>query len=352
MKSVESSAVRFGVDGRDALSALCRSRGWNEVWLIADRHIRGDAIEFTGRLPVSWCPASPAPHNPVEEFFDLLRDCPSSRPQAIVAIGGGSALDFGKALLAAAIFDRRPAGENDLRILARQLEGDPRPRPDLVLIPTTYSTAAFTTNAGLTLGKGKFILRGENLRADWILGDDMILQAGGAHILPTIFGPLNNCLEGTIARRQKSTTGVALLEVAASTIFESLEGAIGRTMQPVPTGELLTASWLASLGIQGAALGAGHAVPHILGAVHGVPHATASALMIADLLRRRGDPRLHVVQAAMECFAMPASLDQIGIDSVARTELEVPLSTHSLFHRDVSEGRESSAKECLSRLAI
>jgi maleylacetate reductase len=348
---LQFSAIRLGCDLAESLDELGLTRHWRKVWLIGDRHAAATLSMLAGRLPQAWVAPVVLPHNPVAAILAMFGAAPAGSPDAVIAVGGGSLADAAKILLAGAVFETRPRSTAELAALAtRVLAAGNMIHPDLIQVPTTYATAAFTPNAALSADNAKLIMRAPFLRAEAILCDANLLAAGGEASLATAFGALNHCIEGLSGQRQERASARRALEGAADILIRELLLASERGLDARAAQELITGSWMASFGVQGARLGAGHALPHVLGAVAGVPHAATSALMVLDGLRRAGDGRMSDIAKVMRRLNLPLQWSALGLDDGTREQVRVSLASHKLFEADVRAGDEQSAAACLARI--
>ena len=348
---LQLSAIRFGCHLAEVIDELRTTRRWRNAWLIGDRHASASLAMLAAGLPQAWLAPVVLPHNPAAAILDLFASMPTVSPDVVIAVGGGSLADAAKILVAGAVFETRPRNTADLAALAtRVLAAGTMVHPDLIQVPTTYATAAFTPNAALSADGAKLIMRAPFLRAEAIVCDAGLLAAGGQAALATAFGALNHCVEALSGQRQERVSARHALQGAADILIRELlltseAGVDARAAQ-----ELITASWMASFGVQGARLGAGHALPHVLGAVAGVPHAATSALMVLDGLRRAGDGRVADITTIMRRLNLPLRFSALGLDEGMREQACASLAAHKLFEGDVRTGDEQSAAACLARL--
>ncbi|MHB8672995.1 MAG: iron-containing alcohol dehydrogenase family protein [Candidatus Limnocylindrales bacterium] len=209
------------------------------------------------------------------------------RPDAIVAIGGGSVIDSAKCLaLSIAV------GEIGPFLIGTDAEGQPvhpvLPPIEIpvVAVPTTLSGAEVTPSAGVTDPSGaKRFVRGPQLAAAIICADPDVLATTPQPVLvATAMMALSHCLESLY-----STSANALSSATALLGAESL--ARGLTLLAgAPFGDLFEAlavgSVLAGIAIGGTSSGLQHAVCHVLGATRDGPsQAQAHAIMLTHVMR-------------------------------------------------------------------
>jgi maleylacetate reductase len=197
---------------------------------------------------------------------DRWEEVPSHRIEVpdgvdtIVAIGGGSAIDTGKAASAAT--------------------GLP-----LVSVPTTYSGAEWTSFFGVRdperrmRGGGA----GANLHAI-VYEPQLTLELPIAETVGTSLNALAHCAEALYVReRTPESDGEAL--AGAELIGEWLPGVVEQPGDPAAREQLLRGACHAGAALGGSMLALGHALAQGLGGRYGAPHGALNALTLPAALR-------------------------------------------------------------------
>jgi maleylacetate reductase len=178
----------------------------------------------------------------------------------IVAIGGGSAIDTGKAASAAS--------------------GLP-----LVSVPTTYSGAEWTSFFGvrdpdrLMRGGGA----GANLHAI-VYEPQLTLGLRVPETVGTSLNALAHCAEALYVRERTPETDADAL-AGAELIGEWLPRVVGRPDDPEAREQLLRGACHAGAALGGSMLALGHALAQALGGRYGAPHGALNALTLPPALR-------------------------------------------------------------------
>ena len=246
---------------------------------------------------------------------------------AVVAIGGGSALDVGK--LAAAIASaERPAADYALMRAAL-----PERRAKLVLVPTTAGTGSEATRTSVfaACDGRKLWAWGDALRADLALLDPALTRDLPRGLtVATGVDALVHAIEAATARRA-SPLGDAFALHAIRMITASLPRAAENPADLEARGRMLVAAHLAGLAIDLAGTGVAHALGHALGTIGKVHHgravghalraalawnSAASPVRYAAVARALGVPeagRDETALAAEAAAAYAAFLDRVGL---------------------------------------
>lgn len=207
----------------------------------------------------------------------------SAGVQAVVAVGGGSVLDLGKAVAGLAL------GEQPVEAYLG-VDGAPEPLPNqnlfFVAIPTTAGTGAeVTKNAVLSvtsLGQ-KVSLRGPQLLPDLALVDPALTD--------------NSPLPVTMGSGMDAVTQVieAYVSCKASPLTDSLcRAALPGGLRALHTlaqaetaearDELAYASLIGGLALANAGLGAVHGLAGVIGGMTGSPHGQICAALLPHVL--------------------------------------------------------------------
>jgi len=195
------------------------------------------------------------------------------RPDLIVAVGGGSAIDAAKAIvfLYVKIAPARDAGFK---------------KPLFAAIPTTSGTGSEVTNISvITVDGVKKVLVD-----DAFLPDLAIIDADFTKTLPlsiladTVFDALTHALEAYISSRA-SDCADAFAEKAIKLIFRYLKEILASGDNPEARSRLHHAACIAGMSFTNASLGINHSMAHALASSFGVAHGKANAVFLAHTLK-------------------------------------------------------------------
>ena len=251
---------------------------------------------------------------PSDEWIDRQRErLPDPGPDLVVAVGGGSVLDAGKALAAMAcesgptraylegVGDRPPSGA----------------RAPWIAVPTTMGTGSEATyNAVLGRpgleGGYKRSLRHERYVADWVLLDaGLTASLPRAVVITAGMDAFSQLLESYLA-----PTSTPLLDRWIGYGLELAGRALPRLMEQHGEADLAAerhdmalAATLSGVALTGTGLGTVHGLIGPLGAVSGIPHGSACANVLPAAMR-------HTLEAARAAGGEARSLVE---DRMART---------------------------------
>jgi alcohol dehydrogenase class IV len=158
----------------------------------------------------------------VVAFIDSLRD----KPEIILSIGGGSATDFAKAVLAQYIF-----GTFDgLGLSGEWPKQKTETKPLLISVPTTAGSGAEASRYYVTYDKDdhhKVFGKSWELIADWIMLDPVFLESVPKPILISCaFDVFLHYFESLICRYEKSNSGQMISLFGISKLMENLNSII------------------------------------------------------------------------------------------------------------------------------
>lgn len=222
------------------------------------------------------------PGEPTVALVDeLVARMDARPPDAVVAIGGGSALDVAKAARAAHS-QRTP--------FARLLAGEApvaEPRIPLVTVPTTSGTGSEVSGGAVVVdpaGGRKLGVASPLMRAQHALVDPLLtLGLPPAATMGTGADALAQAIGGVIVRNGNPGS-VALGLEACRHVAAGLPAAVADGGDRAARAELSLGSLLAGLSMNLSDCGADHALGHAIGGRLGLPHGLSVGLVLAETL--------------------------------------------------------------------
>lgn len=204
---------------------------------------------------------------------------------AIIAIGGGSAMDCAKGVGARAVYPKKPVQRmaGVLRVRRRL--------PALIAIPTTAGTGSETTLAAVITDsrtRQKHVLMSFPLIPRYA-----VLDASLTYTLPpqltvtTGMDALTHAVEAYIGRSTTKETRRLALE-AAGLVFENVRTAYAEGNNHPARENMLHAAYKAGIAFSKSYVGYIHAIAHTLGGRYGTPHGLANAVIMPYVLEAYG----------------------------------------------------------------
>ena len=218
------------------------------------------------------------PDAPVDKISNGVKKFLEYKPEAIVAVGGGSAIDSSKAI----------------REFALKIDhyGD----VGLIAVPTTSGTGSEVTSFAVvndTEAKVKYPLVSESLTADEaILDAELVKSVPPAitadtgmdvftHALEAYVSTAHNEFSSALAEKAIEICGVFLLRAY-------LDGNDMHARQ-----KMHVASCMAGLAFNSASLGITHSMAHQLGAIFHIPHGRANAMLLPHIVEFNANINKH-----------------------------------------------------------
>ena len=226
---------------------------------------------------------SPNPRE--DEIAEGCSQFKSGKHDAIIAIGGGSAMDGGKAICLTA--------NNDIPLWDFEWEkppqkiGENNKFPKLITIPTTAGTGAETESTAMVtdLEKGmKLCIMHPDLKPSLALLDpELTLKLPASLTAWTGADAMIHSIEGYCVPGFHPMCDSAALE-SLSLISKSLILAVEEPQNVAARGAMLVASCLGGISfIKG--LGLVHAIAHMVGAEYDTHHGLTNAIILPTVLR-------------------------------------------------------------------
>ena len=204
---------------------------------------------------------------------------------ALIAFGGGSAMDCAKAVGARIARPKMPLSKmQGLLKIHKSI-------PLLIAIPTTAGTGSETTVASVIVDSKthhKYVINDFCLIPKYALLDPKVTLGLPNHLTATTgMDALTHAIEAYIGKsRTKGTKSAA--EMAVKLIFENLERAYNNGSDIDARANMLHASYLAGTAFTKSYVGYVHAVAHTLGGKYGIAHGLANAVLLPKVLRAYG----------------------------------------------------------------
>ncbi len=225
--------------------------------------------------------------NPRVETADTLAEqIVEGAHDAVVAVGGGSSLDAGKA---AAMLARNPG--NALSWVGRR-DFDAAPLP-FIAIPTTCGTGSEVTWVSVLSHPAsgrKVSVKGDAMFPAWALVDaNLVASLPRALVASTGMDALTHALEATTVSLHNPVSD-ALAEQAIALILRYLPRAYRDMSGDQEAREgLMRAATLAGLAFGSSDVGAVHCLSETLGGLYDLPHGEANAMLLCPVMRSHGE---------------------------------------------------------------
>jgi maleylacetate reductase len=234
--------VRWGLD---ALPEVCAEAGLTEPLLVASPR---------WNLPIS------ARTRWTEVPSERIDDAAAQADGGVIALGGGSAIDLGKAISAVA--------------------GVP-----LVSVPTTYAGAEWTTYYGVRDPERKMRGGGAGARPTGIVYDpELTLDLPRETTVGTAMNALAHCAEALYVHGHNPRADEHAL-IGARLIAEWLPRVVEAPRDLEARTELLRGACHGGAALGGSGLALAHAMAQAIGGRYGLPHGTLNGICLPPALR-------------------------------------------------------------------
>ncbi len=301
------------------LGQVCKAEGADAVLIVTDAGIikNGLVVPLEAVLKengVSYTIYDKTQPNPtvanVEAAVALYRE---NGCKALIAIGGGSAMDCAKAVGARIAYPKRQVGQMGgiLRVL--------RKIPTLIAIPTTAGTGSETTLAAVITDERashKYALMSFPLIPNYAVLDPELTYTLPPQLTATTgMDALTHAVEAYIGRSTSRQTRALALS-ATKLIFANIQSAYLDGSNRVARENMLHAAYQAGVAFSKSYVGYIHAVAHSLGGRYGTPHGLANAVVMPYVLESYGKcayRKLHRLAVAAGVSAATDS-DQAGAE--------------------------------------
>ena len=288
--------------GLGELGRVCAEAGIERPLLVASS--RWDVLTLPVEVAGRWREV------PSERIGEAIAAGPGA--DGILAVGGGSAIDLGKAISAAAALP-------------------------LVSLPTTYAGAEWTTYFGVRDPQRRMRGGGGGARPSGIVYEpELTLGLPPETTVGTAMNALAHCAEALYAQGHNAAADEQAL-AGAALVSRSLPRAVDHPTELAPRTELLRGACHAGAALAGSNLALAHAMAQAVGGRYGLPHGTLNgiclppvlrfnAVVVPESIRRFGqavgapeDPAARVEELA--ALSGPVRLGELGVPEADLPEL-------------------------------
>ncbi len=285
--------VVFGAGTRDTLSDEVTRLGATRVLVVGTpgRKDDLDAIKLTLGDRVVGSLAIAAQHVPRDLAEQARAEARSVEADAVLAVGGGSAIGLGKAV----------ALDTPAKLIA---------------LPTTYAGSEMTPIYGITEGSEKRTGKDERVRPRLVIYDPIATL--GVPVETTIASLWNAMAHAVNAMwssnadaitRRGAEEGLRLIAAALPTLSGRPDDLAART-------DALEGAYLAGAALGLAGTGLHHQLCHVLGGKFGLPHAATHAAVLPHVVRYNRDAAEKALERVAR--ALDTGGAEFGLAKLAR----------------------------------
>ena len=262
-----STNIYFGEGALERLAAL----PYRKVLIFTDPFVAKSGLirQVTDRLERAGIryevDTDVVPDPPVEKVASGIAVLLKSRPDCIVAVGGGSAIDLAKAV-------RKSAQRVDETC-----------KPSLIAIPTTSGTGSEVTSFAVVTDREKGVkyplVAPDMVPDEAILDVEMVKSVPAGVTADTGMDVLTHAMEAYVSTAANDFSD-ALAEKAVSLVGQYLLRSQANAEDTEAREKMHTAACLAGLAFNAVSLGLNHGMAHQLGAQFHIPHGRANAILL------------------------------------------------------------------------
>lgn len=280
------------VSGAGSIAAL-QTLHAERLMLVCDPYFlengKADAVTAAANARQTHIFADVKPDPSVETAARGALEVQSFRPDTIVALGGGSAIDTAKAMH---YFSQS--------------------RAQLVAIPTTSGSGSEVTDfAILTHEARKHPLVDEALRPQMaVLDSTLVATLPQKLVAEGGFDMVSHAVESYAATKSGTVTRLLSAD-ALRTALELLPASFGGNT--ALRGRLHEASCMAGLAFSNAGLGLCHAISHTLGGEYHIPHGALNAILLPAVIERNATAGCACYVALARSVGLSCASDTIAV---------------------------------------
>lgn len=221
------------------------------------------------------------PSDPTVEIVDKGANlAKKGKCNLIIALGGGSALDTGKAISAMVTNEGSVADYQEIEGKGRKFQYKTIP---FIAIPTTSGTGSEATNNAVITNTELSLKK--SIRDPWLIPEVALVDPELTLFLPpyitAICGgdALTQCIESYLGKKSQEISDALALH-AIGLIGKSLVKAVKKGKDLKARKDMAMAALLSGLCLSNSGLGAVHALSHPLGVYYKIPHGLSCTVLL------------------------------------------------------------------------
>ena len=291
-KFVLNETSYFGRGSRTELANEIKTRGFKKILVVTDQTlldcgVAGKVTKILDDAEIKYEIFSDVKPNPtVSNVQDGVKKCREIGADAIVTVGGGSAMDTAKGI---SIIMTNPDREDVVSL--NGLSNTKNKGLPVIALPTTHGTAAEVTI--------NYVITDEERQIKMVCvdpNDIPVLAIVDSELMETLpkgtaaatgLDALTHAVEGYITKGHNLIADMFHMK-AIELIFENLSKAVNEK-DPVAIENMSRAQYIAGMGFSNVGLGIVHSMAHQLGAVYDTPHGVANAILLPTVMRFNGE---------------------------------------------------------------
>lgn len=272
---IHAQDIRFGAGALAELAPAAAEAGWRRLMLCTTRSMRraGHAAALATALGERLAAVFDRtdPHVQDTQVDEALALAAAGEVEAVIGLGGGSAIGLAKAV--AAGLGARRGGQV----------------PPVVAVPATYAGSEMTAVYGITrtdeTPPRKVTANDPAVVPRLVIYDpDLTLDLPPDLTAATGINALAHCLEALYSPQRHPLSSAAALQ-GTGIIYRALPRAWAEGHDGEARAAMLLGAHLAGLSLAGGGMGLHHGLCHVLGGSAGLPHGVANAVILPHALR-------------------------------------------------------------------
>lgn len=279
--------IIFGRGTLKLVGESARRLGATRIFLVSDKGVLNsgwvdEAVKHIKKIGLDYQVWTELSENPKDYEIDHGKELYlESGCDAVVGLGGGSAIDAAKAV---AILTTNEGRIQDY-VGVEKIE---KPLPPLICVATTAGAAAEVTQFAIIVDshrKVKMTIGSKSLVPDIAIIDPILLSTIDARLTAnTGIDALTHAIEAYVSVAATPITDINALR-AIKIMSTALRASVASRTNIEAKTQMAMASLLAGVAMSNAILGAVHAMAHPLGGLLNLPHGEVNSILLPHVMR-------------------------------------------------------------------